>query len=172
MSDEPEPPPSFPTFAVTDLGASTTWYREALGFELIGQIPGVPGSDPPRGVASHLRWTRGAELFLIADDPASPAALPDERRGLGVTLTFGIVQGGVDELAARARAHGAEVLIPPTDRPWNVREVLILDPDGYRLLFTQRLDPERNLAALAVEIPVEGEAAVKPRRRRRRVAVA
>jgi catechol 2,3-dioxygenase-like lactoylglutathione lyase family enzyme len=168
MSDAPEPPPSFPTFAVTDLGASTTWYREALGFELVGQIPGTEG----RQVASHLRWTRGAELFLLADDPESPAALPDERRGLGVTLTFAVVDGGVDELAARARAYGAEVLLPPTDRPWNVREVLILDPDRYRLLFTQRLDPERNLAALAVELPVEGEAAKRPARRRRRLAVA
>jgi catechol 2,3-dioxygenase-like lactoylglutathione lyase family enzyme len=165
--------PAFPTFAVTDLGASTTWYREALGFELVGQIPGSPGSEP-HGVASHLRWTRGADLFLIADDPESPAALPDERRGLGVTLTFGMVEGSVDELAARAQAHGAEVLLPPVDRPWNVREVLILDPDGYRLLFTQRLDPERNLAAIAAEIPTERGAAAKkqPARRRRRVAVA
>jgi hypothetical protein len=55
-----------------------------------------------------------------------------------------------------------------------VREVLILDPDGYRLLFTQRLDPERNLAAIAAEITTERGAAVKqqPARRRRRVAVA
>jgi len=170
MSDRSETLPSFPTFAVTDLGASTTWYREALGFELVGQIPGGAGSES-RGVASHLRWTRGADLFLIADDPESPAAPPDERRGLGVTLTFGMVDGDVDELAARARAHGAEVLLPPTDRPWNVREVLILDPDGYRLLFTQRLDPERNLAAIAAEIPIERKAAKRPARRRR-VAVA
>lgn len=171
MSDGSETLPSFPTFAVTDLGASTTWYREALGFELVGQIPGSAGAEP-RGVASHLRWTRGADLFLIADDPESSAVLPDERRGLGVTLTFGMVEGNVDELAARARAHGAEVLLPPTDRPWNVREVLILDPDGYRLLFTQRLDPERNLAAIAADIPAEAKAAQKPARRRRRVAVA
>src|SRR4051794_12124294 len=154
---------SFPTLAVTDLGASTRWYREALGFELVDQIS---GADRPGG-ASHLRWTRGADLFLVADDPESPAALPEERRGLGVTLTFAVLQGGVDELAARAQGHGAVVLLPPTDRPWNLREVLILDPDRYRLLFTQRLDPERPLAVLAAEIPSEAGAKRAPHRRRR-----
>ncbi len=164
MSDAPEPLRSFPTLAVADLAASTAWYREALGFELVGQVADA--------AASHLRWTRGADLFLIGDDPGSPAAQPGERRGLGVTLTFTLLTGGVDELAARAQAHGAVVLLPPTDRPWNAREVLILDPDRYRLLFTQRLDPERHLAALAAEIPTEsGEAARKPPRRRRRLAV-
>ena len=32
-------------------------------------------------------------------------------------------------------ASGAEVS-GPIDQPWNVREATILDPDGYKLVFT------------------------------------
>jgi hypothetical protein len=35
----------------------------------------------------------------------------------------------------RAREAGANVT-GPIDRPWNVREVTVMDPDGYRLVFT------------------------------------
>jgi hypothetical protein len=35
---------------------------------------------------------------------------------------------GVDELAERARAAGANVLDGPIDRPWNARDVTIADP--------------------------------------------
>ncbi len=172
MADPPQPLNAFPTLAVTDLAASTRFYRQALGFELVAELAGAPsGLDDPAG-AVHLRWISGGDLFLLADSAEAPAARPDERRGLGVTLTFTLASGRVDELAARAQAFGAEVLLPPTDRPWNVREVIILDPDRYRLLFTQRLDPERHLAALAVEMPVRAESgAVKPRRRPRRPVI-
>ena len=47
--------------------------------------------------------------------------------------------GDMQALAAQARQHGASVT-GPIEQPWNVREVTVLDPDGYRLIFTTPID--------------------------------
>ena len=48
--------------------------------------------------------------------------------------------GSVDALARHALERGVNVASGPLDQPWNVRELTILDPDGYRLVFTAPLD--------------------------------
>jgi len=48
--------------------------------------------------------------------------------------------GSVDVLAEQAQKMGANILSGPLDQPWNVRELTILDPDGYRLVFTAPLN--------------------------------
>ena len=47
---------------------------------------------------------------------------------------FGL-DGDIDGFANQAREAGANVS-GPIDQPWNVREVTVLDPDGYKLVFT------------------------------------
>ena len=48
--------------------------------------------------------------------------------------------GSVDVLAEQVKAGGANIVSGPLDQPWNVRELTILDPDGYRLVFTSPLN--------------------------------
>jgi len=53
-------------------------------------------------------------------------------------LTFNLLGGGsVDELAARARQHGATLVSEPKNQPWNARDFRIADPDGFILCFSQ-----------------------------------
>jgi uncharacterized glyoxalase superfamily protein PhnB len=120
--------PAYPTLQVSDLVASERWYREALGF---GHIVTMPGPDG-RPLLAHLRWARYADL-LLAPEREAPAG----PRGVGVTLGFTVAEGTVDALAERARAAGATIVAGPVDRPWNVRELTVADPDGYRLTFSQ-----------------------------------
>jgi uncharacterized glyoxalase superfamily protein PhnB len=47
--------------------------------------------------------------------------------------------GDVDAFAEHARENGAKVT-GPIDQPWNVREVTVFDPDGYKLIFTMPLN--------------------------------
>jgi len=47
----------------------------------------------------------------------------------------------VDALAEQAKPRGANVVSGPLDQPWNVRELTVLDPDGYKLVFTAPLNP-------------------------------
>ncbi len=47
--------------------------------------------------------------------------------------------GDMDAFAKYAQEHGANVT-GPINQPWNVREVTVLDPDGYKLIFTMPIN--------------------------------
>ena len=117
---------------VKDLEASSKFYQEALGFKHIFTMPG-PGGNP---ALVHLRWLKYADLLIssLGDGREIP-----EPRGAGISLNFQMLErfeGSVDALAEQAKANGANLVSGPLDQPWNVREVTILDPDRYRLVFT------------------------------------
>ena len=125
------PMPSFPTLATGNLLASSRWYQEVLGFQLIYEMPGPDGNP----ILTHLRWAKYADLLLVVD--RSQASEP---KGIGVSLNFAVTQESVDDLAAKVIKMGGTIASGPTDQPWNAREITILDPDGYRLVFTQPID--------------------------------
>jgi len=52
-------------------------------------------------------------------------------------VNFNLSSGTVDDLADRAREHGAVIVSEPTNQPWNARDFTVEDPDGFRLTFTQ-----------------------------------
>jgi catechol 2,3-dioxygenase-like lactoylglutathione lyase family enzyme len=131
MAEEIYPMPFFATLIVNDLQASSVFYQNVLGFKHIFSMPG-PGGQL---ALVHLRWVKYADLLLTKprDDSESAAS-----KGVGISLNFSIFNrfdGDIDAFAQHAREHGANVT-GPIDRPWNVREVTVLDPDGYRLVFT------------------------------------
>lgn len=135
MDEEIYPMPSFPTLLVSDLETSSRFYQEALGFKHVFTMPG-PGGAP---ALAHLRWVKYADLLLAR--PRNGQALPPPR-GQGVFLTFNLFDrfnGDIESFARQAREKGAQVDGPVT-QPWNVREVTVIDPDGYRLVFTVRAE--------------------------------
>ena len=136
MTEEIYPMPLFPTLIVRDLEASSKFYQETLGFKHIFTMPG-PGGKP---ALVHLRWLKYADLLIAL--PRDGQAIP-EPRGAGVSLSFQMLErfeGSVDALVEQAQAKGAHILSGPLDQPWNVREMTVLDPDGYRLVFTAPLN--------------------------------
>ena len=114
--------PSFVKLLVRDLETSARFY-EALGFERVS-------TD---ALFLHLRRGPHADLYLVA----APRGLPiPEPRGTGVLVCFGVPEGGVDRLAQQAQAAGATVQ-GPTQQPWHTLELVVTDPDGYRLDFVE-----------------------------------
>jgi catechol 2,3-dioxygenase-like lactoylglutathione lyase family enzyme len=131
MTEEIYPMPSFPTLIVSDLEASSKFYQETLGFKHIFTMPG-PGGMP---ALVHLRWVKYADLLIALPRDGKKLSA---RRGVGVSLNFNLLdrfEGDIGAFANHAREKGANVT-GPVDQPWNVREVTVLDPDGYRLVFT------------------------------------
>jgi catechol 2,3-dioxygenase-like lactoylglutathione lyase family enzyme len=131
MTEEIYPMPSFPTLVVKDLEASSAFYQEALGFKHIFTMPG-PGGQP---ALVHLRWVKYADLLITGSRDVEELPGP---KGLGVSLNFGMFDrfdSEIDAFAQHARENGANVT-GPVNRPWNVREVTVFDPDGYKLVFT------------------------------------
>jgi lactoylglutathione lyase len=104
-------------------GERSARFYEALGFERVQ-------SEPP---FIHLKWGQSADVYLVAT-PAGAAL--QGRRGLGVLVGFRAGPEGLDAVIARALKLGVEV-DGPTVQPWYTREILITDPDGYRLNFIE-----------------------------------
>lgn len=135
MTEEIYPMPSFPTLIVSDLEASSDFYQNALGFKHIFTLPG-PGGQP---ALVHLRWAKYADLLIARPRDGKELSEP---KGVGVSLNFTIFDhfgGDIDAFAKHAREYSADVS-GPVNQPWNVREVTVLDPDGYKLIFTVPLN--------------------------------
>lgn len=114
---------SFVKVLVADAERSAKFY-EALGFKrLHAERPFI-----------HLRWEEQADVYLVALPGGQGMEV---RRGVGVLLGFRVGAEGVDAVAGRARAAGVDVE-GPTLQPWHTREIVIVDPDGYRLNFIER----------------------------------
>lgn len=112
--------PQFVTLDAANLLDSSQWYVHVLGFSVVFELPGQ---------LVHLRRDRYQDILLR---PA--AGPPSGLRGVGATVCLTV--GGpddVDRLADRAQSCGATIVEGPINRPWNVRELVLSDPDGYRL---------------------------------------
>jgi uncharacterized glyoxalase superfamily protein PhnB len=118
---------SLPEFTVNllvrDLDASLAFYRDVLSAT-------CHYADPD---FAAMR-VGGLEFMLHADHaydqhPWYERLQSGERRGLGAELRLlGI---DPDDVERRARAHGAPVVRPVTERGHGWREVMVEDPDGY-----------------------------------------
>lgn len=130
MTEEIYQMPMFPTLVARDVEVSSNFYQNVLGFKHIFTMPG------PDGQASlvHLRWVKYADLLITKAQDGKELTQP---KGIGISLNFGMFgrfNGDIDAFAKHAGEKGANV-IGPVDQPWNVREVTVLDPDGYKLIF-------------------------------------
>ena len=113
---------SFVKLLVSDGERSARFY-EALGFQRVQ-------AEPP---FIHLRWGGSADIYLVS----IPAGRGMEgRRGAGVLVGFRAGPEGLDAVIELALKLGVD-LDGPTLQPWHTREILITDPDGYRLNFIE-----------------------------------
>ena len=61
-------------------------------------------------------------------------------RDLGDHSYFGyVVLDDVDAYHAEIAARGADVIAPPADKPWGMREMPVRTIDGHRIMFAQEL---------------------------------
>lgn len=122
--------PSFPTLIVKDVQASSDFYQNALGFKHIFSMPGPDGQPS----LVHLRWVKYADLLIARSRDGQER---NEPKGMGISLSYNMFEhfnGEMEAFAKHARGNGANV-VGPVDQPWNVREVTLMDPDGYKLMF-------------------------------------
>jgi catechol 2,3-dioxygenase-like lactoylglutathione lyase family enzyme len=135
MTEEIYPMPLFPTLIVDDVEASSNFYQNALGFKHIFTMPGPDGKPS----LVHLRWVKFADLLITKSRDSQELPGP---KGVGVSLNFNMLEhfdGDMDAFGRYTREHGANA-IGPVDQPWNVREVTVLDPDGYKLIFSMPIN--------------------------------
>jgi uncharacterized glyoxalase superfamily protein PhnB len=124
-----------PILNVSNFSESVTWF-ERLGWE-----KGWDWGNPPTfgGVCSG-----DCEIFLCENAQGgrgkSSAKLTfgangDESGDKGVWMSIWVAD--VDAVHEHCLEHGLEVTWPPTDMPWNVREMHVRHPDGHVFRISQ-----------------------------------
>lgn len=118
-----------PILNVSDIEASFSW------FESIGWSKGWEWGDP---VGFGCVCSGNCEIFLCQDGQGGRgkgdnlltfAATGAESSDRGVWMSWWV--DNVDEVHNLCIEKNIEVTWPPTDMPWNVRELHIRHPDGH-----------------------------------------
>jgi catechol 2,3-dioxygenase-like lactoylglutathione lyase family enzyme len=120
------PPPAsrvIPTLRITDEARSRAFYVDGLGF----------GVDWEHRFEPHLpvllQVTRDGMTFYLSQHAMDCA----------VGGLIHLFVDSVDDWHAELRGRGVVPELPPTDQPWGLREMHLLDPDGNRLRICTRL---------------------------------
>jgi uncharacterized glyoxalase superfamily protein PhnB len=111
------------------------WLGEAFGFEEVLRYTGEAG------YVNHAEMRIGDAFFYMGDpgdDYRNPRALGGDTAGVYVEI-----DGSVDELYARARGAGAEILEEPADQEYGHRRFSAKDPEGQMWFFAE---PTREVA--------------------------
>jgi catechol 2,3-dioxygenase-like lactoylglutathione lyase family enzyme len=114
-----------------DPDATLAFYRDALGFEVRGDVEyggmhwiTVGSADQP-----------GTSIVLYPPE-ASPGITDDERRTIaemmakGTFASINLATTDLDGTFARLQADDAEVVQEPTDQPYGIRDCAFRDPAG------------------------------------------
>jgi catechol 2,3-dioxygenase-like lactoylglutathione lyase family enzyme len=117
-----------PILQVNDVGPTMAWYQEHLGFT----------ADPFPRQPPHvfcILWRDAVEIMLQKVDDAHPLDVYRHRSGGAWHVYLRV--NGVDALYDSLKDKPAvPVLEKPHNQPYNNREFVVRDPNGYVLVFS------------------------------------
>ena len=114
-----------PQFVVPDVVRTAEFYRDKLGFELLGYF-----ADPP--VYAMVR-RNSAEIHFGKADGDSIKFNEMVRRGLGTDAYIFVTD--VNALYEEFRANGVEITEGPIKRIYECTEITVKDCNGFQLVF-------------------------------------
>ena len=112
-----------PGFTVNDVARSLAWYRDVLGFI-------VKDRWDHEGKLGGVEMMAGSVSFMLSQDDWKKGR--DRAKGEGVRIYCTTAQD-VDILAKRIKARGGTLTQEPRDQPWGMRDLAVVDPDGYKI---------------------------------------
>jgi catechol 2,3-dioxygenase-like lactoylglutathione lyase family enzyme len=111
-----------PILYSADVARSIDYYVNKLGFEDKWEWD----SPPTFGGVSK----GNVQIFFCKEGQGKP----------GTWLS--VFVDDVDEFCKQAKAKGAKILSEPKSMEWNVREMLVEDPDGHKIRFGHGIGEE------------------------------
>lgn len=114
-----------PTFVVLDVVKTAEYYRDVLGFELLGFF-----ADPP--VYAMLRRDN-AEIHFGKPDGNRISESVNEIRKVGCDVYIWV--SDIFGLHEELKASGAEIIEGPVKRIYESTEVVIRDLNGLQIVF-------------------------------------
>jgi catechol 2,3-dioxygenase-like lactoylglutathione lyase family enzyme len=119
-----------PVLLVDDIVKTTEWYRDKLGFHFHRYW-----GEPPCFTIIHRDTV---ELFLQGPEcgPAATIMNPNTSRNAGSWDAY-IRVDNVAPMLEQCQANGVQITRGPEDMFYEMRELEILDVNGYKLCFGQ-----------------------------------
>jgi hypothetical protein len=114
-----------PQFVVPDVVVAAEFYRDKLGFEILGYF-----LDPP--VFAIVRRDN-AEIHLGKADGATLHRNEEVRRGLGTDAY--IFVSDIEALHLELCERGVEIVEGPIKRPYDRTEITVRDNYGFQIVF-------------------------------------
>lgn len=117
----------WPLLRVTDIERSIAFYRDQLGFDVVGDAK----SD---GRIFWCRLKRGGASIMLQQAEAEDGPAAGRGRGVG----FYFVCDDADAIYAELTGRGLK-LKPPTTADYGMRQVFVPEPDGYSICFESQI---------------------------------
>lgn len=114
-----------PQFVVPDVVKTAEYYRDKLGFEILGYF-----LDPP--VYAMVRRD-SAEIHFGKADGEQIQTNEMVRKGLGTDAYIFVTD--VNGLFEEFTRNGVEIVGGPTKRPYDCVEITVKDCNGFQLVF-------------------------------------
>ncbi|HSK86459.1 MAG TPA: VOC family protein [Rubrobacter sp.] len=105
----------------TDFERSLRFYAESLGLHVYREWS---SGSTRRGVVFFLG---GGFLELSGSSPT----------GTSESASLWLQVRDVDAVGRELEEAGVDIIEPPTDKPWGLREMQIRDPDGLRIVIVE-----------------------------------
>jgi uncharacterized glyoxalase superfamily protein PhnB len=115
-----------PVFVVSDVAVAAEYYRDVLGFKILGYF-----LDPP--VFAMVARDEVEIHFAKTDEGAVPSPNVDRRR---IAVDAYIWVNDLDSLHAELQSRGATIVEPPALRVYKCYEMVIADNFGFRIAFS------------------------------------
>ena len=118
---------SVPVVSTSDVRATVNYYGQVLGFRehfVCGNPPVYAGVE------------RDGVLLYVTHDPSMAAMLKSS--GLHPDIFLWVQD--VDSVFEEHRKSGAKIIEDVSDRPWDARQYVVEDPNGYRLKIAEPID--------------------------------
>jgi uncharacterized glyoxalase superfamily protein PhnB len=116
-----------PFFLVADVTKAAEFYRDKLGFKIIGYFFEEP---PVFGMVG-----RDDKIIMLSLMQASRGGSNRSHKSEAIDAYFSV--DDVDALYAEFQQAGADIIMPPQLRIYGMKELEIRDLDGYVLCFGQ-----------------------------------
>lgn len=116
-----------PQFIVPDVTSAAEYYRDVLGFRILGYF-----QDPP--VFAMVARDAVEIHFAKADDGAAASPNVLRRRGLGLDAYIWV--NDLDALHAELKGRGAKIIEAPAVRVYKCYEMVVEDNFGFHLCFS------------------------------------
>jgi len=116
-----------PVFVVSDVRKSVAYYRDGLGFEVIGTF----------GEPLEMAFVgRGGTQIMLQDAEGKPTPGPNHSyKSVAWDVLFWV--SDIQELNEEFRRSGAEIRRAPYETFYGHIELEAVDPDGHVLCFSQ-----------------------------------